>query len=58
MTQLEKLKEMNDRESAEFIVEHGMCSLCLNHHTQLCKTDSLEKCKEGVKAWLNSEVEE
>lgn len=54
MTNYEKIKNMTVAEMVMFIDCEGTCNYCVYANDD-CKG---LKCREGVKAWLNQEVEE
>lgn len=55
MTNYEKIKNMTVAEMVMFIDCEGTCNYCIYADDDNCKG---LKCREGVKAWLNQEVEE
>lgn len=55
MTNYEKIKNMTVAEMVMFIDFEDTCNYCVYANDDNCKG---LKCREGVKAWLNQEVEE
>lgn len=55
MTEFERIKNMSVDESVKFILnEEGACGRCIYADDDNCRGI---KCKEGIKAWLEQEVE-
>lgn len=56
MTNYEKIKTMTIDEFMDFVMSCG-CQTCIFEHGDLKCADS-RLCSEGIKKWLESEVEE
>lgn len=56
MTNFEKIKRMSFFEMLEFINDIGNCETCSRRGTSDC--GEVESCKEYIREWLDSEVEE
>lgn len=54
MTNFEQIKGMNVEEMAEFLRDYDYCDVCIYNRTP-CRGRS---CKDGIKQWLESEVED
>ena len=60
MNNYEKIKAMTIEEMVRLfkLIENNMCELCIyNNNEYNCYSDNLS-CFDGIKLWLESEVEE
>lgn len=55
MTNFEKIKNMSIEEMVKFFDANSSCDMCFNNYA-VCS--SRRKCVEGIKKYLESEVEE
>lgn len=55
MTQFERIKAMSIDEMAEAFGKDNYCQICILRDGQTCNNTS---CKQGIKQYLESEVEE
>ena len=54
MTNGDKIRQMSNEELAKYINSGSACNMCIHEDYYLCTG----KCKEGIKAYLDMEVEE
>lgn len=59
MTNYDRIKQMSIEEMANFINNdcNGVCGCCVFRANTRCYEDE-DKCKLGIKEWLEQEVEE
>ena len=59
MTNYDRIKAMSIEDMVRFIRDYvfGVCGCCIFSENENCY-DNEDKCKFGIKQWLESEVEE
>lgn len=60
MTNEQKLKNLNTKDLANFLLSNDDCTMCARRYKQDCliyKEDTYWQCREGIADWLKEEAD-